>query len=467
MAGASDKARFYLEQSVPELRELERKQLFTRDEITAIAKKRSEFEHVLNARGSHPSDYARYVTYEMNVEALRKKRSKRVGVKAGGHSGQRRIFFILERATRKFHGDVGLWMLYIEFARKEKARKKLQEVLTGALRMHPTKPELWIYAARWAVDDEADMTMARSYMQRGLRFCQKSRLLWLEYAKLEMIYVAKIAARRSILGLDQEPQAKAQQETPAGDDMAADMIALPAITAEDINPSLSTESASAGDTDDVALQNLAATPVLTGAIPRAVFDAAMAEFAHDAALGEQFFDLFAAFTLAPCTPALLLHVVSALLSAAPDAVPTLACHFRQPVFGVSVSSPAFPRALGESLARVKAALQAADVAARPLLAEKAVLFLLPLLRSERSERNEHSEERDEGEGEMDPALRKVVRASLRQYVRALEGEEQVAGVVDALKGAKRVADARALVALGAKQWPGSERLLQVQAALES
>ena len=30
MAGASDKARFYLEQSIPELQELERKKLFTK-----------------------------------------------------------------------------------------------------------------------------------------------------------------------------------------------------------------------------------------------------------------------------------------------------------------------------------------------------------------------------------------------------------------------------------------------------
>lgn len=30
MAGASDRARFYLEQSVPELRELERKEIFTK-----------------------------------------------------------------------------------------------------------------------------------------------------------------------------------------------------------------------------------------------------------------------------------------------------------------------------------------------------------------------------------------------------------------------------------------------------
>ena len=104
MAGASDKARFYLEQSVPELREWERREIFTKvglrprfsnklsladsvaqDEIASIARKRSDFEHTLNARGSHPSDYARYVDYEMNLDLLRRKRVKRLGIKTTAH----------------------------------------------------------------------------------------------------------------------------------------------------------------------------------------------------------------------------------------------------------------------------------------------------------------------------------------------------------------------------------------------
>ena len=39
-------------------------------------------------------------------------------------------------------------------------------------------------------------------MQRGTRFCTRNKDLWIEYAKLEMIYLAKIALRRKILGLD-------------------------------------------------------------------------------------------------------------------------------------------------------------------------------------------------------------------------------------------------------------------------
>ncbi|KAK7527975.1 U3 small nucleolar RNA-associated protein 6-domain-containing protein [Phyllosticta citriasiana] len=438
---SSDKARFYLEQSVPELHELERKGLFSKEEITAIAKKRSEFEHIINGRGPKPSDYARYVEYEMNLEALRKKRAKRLGVKAG-HQGQRRIFFIFDRAVRKHHGDLGLWMEYLNFARKEKANKKLKEVLTSVLRMHPAKAELWVWAARWALDFQADMTGARAYMQRGLRFCKNSRFLWLEYAKLEMIYVAKIAARRQILGLDQERE---KVEPTADDaDADADMIALPDVTAEDIDPSLKKDDG----VDQVALQNLANSPVLSGAIPRAIFDAAMTHFEVDPALGEQFFDLFSEFDRAPCTKDILQHVVNILNESKSTAVSAQACSFRLPLFGVEPSSPLFPPALGETLQHIKALLQSSQKT-KPQLAEKAVRFLLPVLRQE----------------DLDQSLRKVLSASVRQFIRELEDDHHLANIAVSLQQSKQAEDASTLVVYGAKQWPGSDRLLQAQTEL--
>lgn len=436
---SQDKARFYLEQSVPELHELERKGLFSKEEITAIAKKRSEFEHIINGRGPKPSDYARYVEYEMNLEALRKKRAKRLGVKAG-HQGQRRIFFIFDRAVRKHHGDLGLWMEYLNFARKEKANKKLKEILTSVLRMHPAKAELWVWAARWAMDFQADMTGARASMQRGLRFCKNSRLLWLEYTKLEMIYVAKIAARRQILGLDQERKAV----EPTANDSDADMIALPDVTAEDIDPSLKKDDG----VDQVALENLANSPVLSGAIPRAIFDAAMKHFDMDPILGEQFFDLFSEFDRAPCTKDILQHVVNSLSQSKPTAVSTQACSFRLPLFGVEPSSPQFPPSLGETLQQIKALLQPSQKS-KPQLAEKAIRFLLPLLRQE----------------DLDPSLRKVLSASVRQFIRELEDDDHLANIAVSLQRSKRAEDASTLVVYGAKQWPSSDRLLQAQTEL--
>ncbi|KAF2794994.1 hypothetical protein K505DRAFT_240929 [Melanomma pulvis-pyrius CBS 109.77] len=448
MAGPSDKARFYLEQHVPELNELERKKIFTREEISSIAKKRSDFEHIINARGSHPSDYVRYIHYEKNLDALRRKRIKRLGVKSTG-SGHKNIFFIYNRGVRKFSGDLGLWMQYIEFARTEKAYKKLNEIFTAVVRLHPTKTALWIYAARYFMDTQADITNARSYMQRGLRFCKNSENLWLEYAKLETIYIGKIAGRRKILGLDIDRTQKVADE---GFD--ADMITLPDVTAEDVNPSLGKEDG----VDEEALQNLASTPVLTGAIPIAIFDSAMSQFHNDPALAENFFAMFAEFDQVPSVRRILQHVLDRLQQSSPTSVSTIICTFQMKLFGIHPTSPNFPPALGDSLELLNTAIQE-HVGFKARLSEFGIRQIIPLLRA--------TEETGE------PALRKVLASSLRKYSRSLEdigtggNGDAIVEVVKSLQQAGKKEDAKRLVQSSQRQWGANEGLLLLQTSLNT
>ncbi|KAH0543977.1 hypothetical protein FGG08_001744 [Glutinoglossum americanum] len=429
MAGASDKARFYLEQSIPELQEFERKKIFSKDEITSITKKRSDFEHKLNARGSQPSDYARYAEFEMNLESLRRKRVKRLGIKSNNHSGQRRIFFVLDRATRKFHGDLGLWMQYIEYAHKEKANKKLSQIVTSVLRLHPTKPELWIYAAKYAAD-AADMTSARSYMQRGLRFCRLSKALWIEYAKLEMIYVAKIAARRQILGLDRSrPQ---DSKTTEENEFDPDIIALPKLTAEDINPSLRKDD----EPDQVALQNLSSTPALTGAIPLAIFDSAMKQFQNDDSLAEKFFSLFAGFEGLPCLSKILQHVIDHMLNIWPTTPSSLSSYSRQPIIGVDPHSAELPRAFRVSLERIRLSTQKTQRKSEFL--EMVIGWLLPLLKITDLDASMHK------------AVSATIKRNAREYGEAAQQEGGLAGdnstqLVRALQDAGYQKDAEKLL----------------------
>ena len=56
---------------------------------------------------------------------------QRLGIKSKSHLGQRKIFFVLDRATRRFHGDIGLWIQYIEFAKKEGASRVLLKVFAS------------------------------------------------------------------------------------------------------------------------------------------------------------------------------------------------------------------------------------------------------------------------------------------------------------------------------------------------
>ena len=406
MAAATDKARFYLEQQVPELREWERREIFSTAEIAAIAAKRSDFEHILNARGSTPADYARYAEYEMNLDGLRRKRVQRKGVKTTAYTGQKHIFSILDRSTRKFHGDLGLWMQYLEYARSQRANKKLNKLLTEVLRMHPTKAEVWIYAARYAVDVQADVPAARNYMQRGLRFCSKSRAMYLEYARLEMGYVAKINARRAILGIEPEKNntTKAVHEEAVeeiqNEDREADMITLPMLSAEDLAPQ--TED----DDEDIRMTNLSAndpalTPAMTGAIPLAIFDAAMKKFASPPNLAEKFFDTFAIFSRVSFLSGMLEHVVDKMLEVAPSSPSTLSCSSRMPLIGLTTDDPAFPMALGKVLKEIRSSLE--KTSDRPMLAQKLLNWLLPM----------------SAEQSLGPELKKVISATLKVLKREI------------------------------------------------
>lgn len=400
MAGASDKARFYLEQYVPELQEFERKGIFTSDEITAIASKRSDFEHILNARGSRPTDYARYVTYEMNLDRLRKKRSKRLGIKATAFSGQRTIFFILDRATKKFPGDMGLWMQYVHFCQKEKANKKLAKLFTTLLRLKPREWGLWVLAAKHYAEDQGDMSTARSYMQRGLRFCKDEDKLWLEYLRLEMGYLAKLAARRKILGIEEEPREAAREQAEDGEDF----LTLPSITAAD----LESDKAETGDaTPVVALQKLDSTPAFSGGIPIAIFDAAMKQFEHRPDVAEKFFEMVATVDRTAASERILNHMLEHMQQHQPHSPSTVICEARLSLHGIDANGAQFPVALGRALASLKQGQVGEDNRSRLALAEKVVLLLIPYLRS------------TEG---LDADVEKVLESTLRRQLRMLHSE---------------------------------------------
>ena len=321
----------------------------------------------------------------MNLDSLRRRRVKRLGVRSAGFTGQRRIFFVLDRATRRFHGDISLWVQYIEYARQQKAHKKLAQIFTDALRIHPTSSELWIYAAKYALDDHADMLQARGYMQRGLRFCKSSRKLWLQYAKLELIYIAKLVARQRILGLDKtlEP---ASTEPEASLDHNADVIKLPELTGEDMFPN-------ENEIEEVGLetiQNLGSSPAINGDIPLAIFDSAMKNLHNDDRFGQEFYDMVLEFEDIPCLLRILEHVVDAMRTAKPSSPHTLICYIRLPTAGVAVTSAGYPRALGASLGRLR------EYRGDPRVAQEVINWLQPLANTEG----------------VDPALHKAMAATI-------------------------------------------------------
>ena len=140
------------------------------------------------------------------------------------------------------------------------------------------------------------------------------------------------------------------------------MLMLPEVTAEDINPTLEKDA----EVDAVALKNLENTPALTGAIPIAIFDAAMKEFEGDAELGEEFFDMVAEFDRGATFDRILRHIVSQLEEAKPDNMHTISCQFMLPLIKVETDSPSFPEALSTSLSTIRTAMRRLPLQKKPI-----------------------------------------------------------------------------------------------------
>jgi hypothetical protein len=76
-----------------ELKDLGEKGLFSPAEIKQIIKKRTAFETALVRRIPNKNDYLRYATYEMGLEALRRKRATRMSASPNPYLSPIPLFF--------------------------------------------------------------------------------------------------------------------------------------------------------------------------------------------------------------------------------------------------------------------------------------------------------------------------------------------------------------------------------------
>lgn len=210
-----ERVQFQQEQMLAELKDLEEKGLFTRKEVKQIMKKRTVFETALVRRISKKNDYLRYITYEMGLESLRKKRAERLKIASGpptisDYALVRRQFHIFERALKRFKSDVALWIQYIQVAKKEGAKSLVGRITARALQLHPNVPALYILAASHELQ-HLSPSAARTLLQRGIRLNSDSVEMWREYVKMELGFVESLRRRWDVLGIDLDPKQKGKE----------------------------------------------------------------------------------------------------------------------------------------------------------------------------------------------------------------------------------------------------------------
>lgn len=288
----ASKIRFYLEQSVPELDDLTKKGLFDRKEITMIMRRRTDFEHRIQGRGSKPRDFLKYSEFEMNLEKLRLKRYLRLSSaemidtkpSISDGAGFRRIAFVFDRAIRRYPGDLDIWSKYIQFVKEKDAVKVVYRVYAKLLLLQPRNVDAWLSAAKYEFETNANAQGARELYQRSLRLNPDSAKLWLSYAQFELTYVAKLLARRRVLGLltdkqqEEDLQARASEFKQRIKDTSVDGIEqnddIISLTDKD---ELQSELALLPEADMNVLGNPDTNPVLKGDIALTIFDLSLPE----------------------------------------------------------------------------------------------------------------------------------------------------------------------------------------------
>ncbi|KAK9762196.1 U3 snoRNP protein [Basidiobolus ranarum] len=286
----ADTVQYHLENMIPELEDLEKKKIFNKEEIRSIVKKRTNFEYSLKRRSPKKIDYLRYIEYELNLENLRKKRKARLDIKGkpsvSDYAGPRRINFIFERALVKYKGDVALWLQWVDFAKGNKMNKLLSKIFARAIQLHPAKPSLWILAASWEFEDNLNTNGARILLQRGLRLNPESQDLWLEYFRLELVYMAKIRERRRILGILKDGKSKPKVEQEKNEE---DMIVLPTLDEEEEMEPKREITISDGLIQTLKAENNA---FLSGAVALIVYENAIKSISEDLEFRKKFLEVF-------------------------------------------------------------------------------------------------------------------------------------------------------------------------------
>ncbi|KAH7361807.1 U3 small nucleolar RNA-associated protein 6-domain-containing protein [Plectosphaerella cucumerina] len=365
MAGVAEKARFYLERSVPQLREWEQKEIFTKDEIRSIVQRRSDFEHRCLAPGVKPEDFTAYANWEISLDALRAKRCTRLKIRhvSSQHATQARVLAIYDRAVFKRPDSKELWLEFLAYTAKVKATKRWRKTMTRVLRLMPRDADLWVLAGRRAAKN-GDMGSARGFFMRGCRFCTADETLWVEYARCELEWLAKVESKKS------EPKRGKKVAAIAGeqvDDDDAMMFTINDDEEEDadevILPDPEQTKAAKDVFDKKEAETLENNPAMDGAIPMAIFDVARKQDFFKGDSGERFFDLFASFSKVSVQSKLLQHVLEALQADFPQSPATWSCYIRRPLVGVSPYTADFPRGLRDVLARLEEGLAATSDAA--------------------------------------------------------------------------------------------------------
>jgi U3 small nucleolar RNA-associated protein 6 len=211
-----------LEETVPLLRQIRRFKLMTENEVMTLVQHRRDHEYALLRSDAPRASFLRYAAFERDLADLLQARAEARNLpnkRTRNITNQQsaRVNLVYSRAIRRFKGDDALYLHYAKHCIESGSRKAAEKVLARAIAHRGDSERVWLAAAAFHFDSCGDVKVARAISQRGLRALRHSKVLWKEYFRLELAYLAKLIARRTTIGT----AAAAQDPRRLGDEAAA------------------------------------------------------------------------------------------------------------------------------------------------------------------------------------------------------------------------------------------------------
>lgn len=114
----------------------------------------------------------------------------------------RHVAYIYDQLTRRFPGDISMWMSNIEYLQARGSRTMLNTVYGRMLSLHPKCEDVWLESARHELKLNQNSYSVRVLLQRALRFNYASERIWLYYFNFEIWNATRIKDRKRLLDLD-------------------------------------------------------------------------------------------------------------------------------------------------------------------------------------------------------------------------------------------------------------------------
>jgi U3 small nucleolar RNA-associated protein 6 len=195
----AEKAFFHLEQILPYFKELNENKVFSDSETKQMLHKIKENEFKINRKQAIKQDFLSYLKYLKTLISLTKKRTARLKVEFQIYKLVKIVDGLYKRLLLKFNEDLTIWVEFISWLKGNKSTKLLGQTFAKAVQLHPNVSYFWVDAAEYEFNENNNVQSARILLQRGIRLNPESKSLWIEYFKLELLWIKKVGKRNEIL----------------------------------------------------------------------------------------------------------------------------------------------------------------------------------------------------------------------------------------------------------------------------